>query len=118
MIFFHLALKCEANSSWKVVLQFAPNILGSYSFQITWFDDDRQEVIERGIQTVQELMEDGKRFKTISVLRFEALDIHDGKNITCQAQNSADRQPHSASIRYVQLSSNAKKVLFGMRLIA
>lgn len=93
---------------------------GKPASEITWFDDDRQEVIERGIQTVQELMEDGKRFKTISVLRFEALDIHDGKNITCQAQNSADRQPHSASIRLmvhyppkVSLRTNRDELLEG-----
>ena len=68
-------------------------------FQITWYDNELKETIEGGVQTVSELMADGKRFKTISVLRFTADLEHNGRNITCQAQNSADSQPHTRSIR-------------------
>ena len=66
--------------------------------QITWFDSDRS-VVTDGVHTVRELMSDGKRFTAVSTLKFRARVAHDGRNFTCQAQNSADRQPHSASIR-------------------
>jgi hypothetical protein len=56
-------------------------------------------VIREGVHTTHELMDDGKRFNTVSVLRFSARLEHDGRNITCQAQNTADRQPHTATIR-------------------
>ena len=67
-------------------------------FQITWFNDNN-EVIQEGVQTRSELMEDGKRFVTISVLRFVAKTEHHNSNFTCQAQNSAIRQPQSVSTR-------------------
>eukprot|EP00095_Tigriopus_kingsejongensis_P001959 maker-scaffold594_size129171-snap-gene-0.23 protein:Tk01959 transcript:maker-scaffold594_size129171-snap-gene-0.23-mRNA-1 annotation:"irregular chiasm c-roughest protein isoform x3" len=103
----HVEIRCESHG-------------GKPASEITWFDNDRQEVIEDGIQTVQELMEDGKRFKTISILRFEAQDSHNDKSITCQAQNSADRQPKSTSIRLmvhyppkVALRTNRDELLEG-----
>ena len=67
-------------------------------FQITWLDESNS-VIAEGTSAVQELMADGKRFNSISTLRFTARAEHDGANFTCQAQNSANRQPQSASIR-------------------
>ena len=56
-------------------------------------------MVSEGVQTVQELLEDGKRFTTVSILRFAASVKHDGATFTCQAQNSANRQPQAASIR-------------------
>lgn len=67
-------------------------------FQITWIDD-RGLVLTDGVRTVQELMEDGKRYVTISILKFVATIQHHGRNFTCQAQNSANRHPASVSTR-------------------
>ena len=69
-----------------------------YDLQITW-TDDRGLVISEGVRTHQELMEDGKRYKTISILKFPASIEHHDRNFTCQAQNSANRQPASVSTR-------------------
>ena len=66
-------------------------------FQIAWLDESNS-VIADGTSAVQELMADGKRFNSVSTLRFTARAEHDGANFTCQAQNSANRQPRSASI--------------------
>ena len=66
-------------------------------FQIAWLDESNS-VIADGTSAVQELMADGKRFNSVSTLRFTARAEHDGANFTCQAQNSANRQPQSASI--------------------
>ena len=62
--------------------------------------DDRGLVLTEGVRTVQELMEDGKRYVTISILKFVASIEHHGRNFTCQAQNSANRHPASVSTRY------------------
>ncbi|CAB4058946.1 Irregular chiasm C-roughest protein [Lepeophtheirus salmonis] len=71
---------------------------GKPAAEITWFDS-QNEVVREGVQTFQELAEDGKRFNTKSILKFVAkAESHHEKNFTCQAQNSADRQPHSVSI--------------------
>ena len=70
-----------------------------FFFQITWMDD-RGLVVSEGVRTVQELMEDGKRYVTISILKFVADIEHHGRNFTCQAQNSANRHPASVSTRY------------------
>ena len=75
-----------------VLSQFTSN------FQITWFDE-RNMVITEGVRTLHELMDDGKRFVSISVLRFRATVGHNGKNLTCQAQNSATPQPQLVSTR-------------------
>ena len=69
-----------------------------FFFQITWIDD-RGLVLTDGVRTVQELMEDGKRYVTISILKFVATIQHHGRNFTCQAQNSANRHPASVSTR-------------------
>ena len=66
-------------------------------FQIAWLDESNS-VIADGTSAVQELMADGKRFNSVSTLRFTARAEHDGANFTCQAQNSANRQPRSESI--------------------
>jgi len=71
---------------------------GKPAAEITWFDDNN-EVIEEGVRTRTELMEDGKRYVTISVLKFVAKTQHHNANFTCQAQNSAIRQPQSVSTR-------------------
>ena len=70
----------------------------NFLFQITWIDD-RGLVLTDGVRTVQELMEDGKRYVTISILKFVATIDHHGRNFTCQAQNSANRHPASVSTR-------------------
>ena len=67
-------------------------------FQITWFTDDNV-VIDEGVRTRTEVMKDGKRHVTISTLKFAAMTEHHNKNFTCQAQNSAIRQPQSVSTR-------------------
>ena len=72
--------------------------INHFWFQITWIDD-RGLVLTEGVRTVQELMDDGKRFVTVSILKFVASIEHHGRNFTCQAQNSANRHPQSASIR-------------------
>jgi hypothetical protein len=56
-------------------------------------------VITEGVRTLHELMEDGKRFNSISVLRFRSAVSHNGKNVTCQAQNPATPQPQLISTR-------------------
>jgi DNA invertase Pin-like site-specific DNA recombinase len=66
--------------------------------QITWFDE-RNMVITEGVRTLHELMEDGKRFVSVSILRFRATTSHNGKNVTCQAQNAATAQPQLISTR-------------------
>ena len=68
------------------------------SSQITWVDGS-SGVLTDGVSTVRELLPDSKRFSTISTLVLSASRRHHGRNFTCQAQNSADRQPHSTSIR-------------------
>ena len=80
-------------------------------FQITWFDE-RNMVITEGVRTLHELMEDGKRFVSISVLRFRASVGHNGKKLTCQAQNSATPQPQLVSTRSVSLFLHAHNILF------
>ena len=69
-----------------------------FLLQITWIDD-RGLVLTDGVRTVQELMDDGKRYVTISILKFTATIEHHDRNFTCQAQNSANRHPASVSTR-------------------
>lgn len=66
--------------------------------QINWFND-QNVLIDEGVETRQELMADGKRFVTVSVLKFVASTEHHNRTFSCQAQNSAIRQPQSTSIR-------------------
>jgi len=70
----------------------------SNDFQISWYDE-RNMIITEGVRTIHELMDDGKRFVSLSILRFKAGMNHNGKNITCHAQNSATPQPQSVSTR-------------------
>ncbi len=81
------------------VLPYIPLKLAQcFVLQITWLDD-RGLVLTEGVRTVQELMEDGKRYVTISILKFVATTQHHGRSFTCQAQNSANRQPKSVSTK-------------------
>jgi len=90
---------------------------GKPASEITWLDD-RGLVLTDGVRTVQELMEDGKRYVTISILKFMATKNHHDLNFTCQAQNSANRHPASVSTRlqvhyppHVSLSSDKGELL-------
>ena len=65
--------------------------------QITWVDGSG-EVISDGITTETEDVENTKRKTAISILKFTAKKTDHNTTLTCQAQNSADREPKSVAI--------------------
>jgi len=66
--------------------------------QITWLDG-QGNVITSGIETVTEPLADGKRVTAKSILRLIPKKEHHDQNLTCQAQNTADRNHRSARLR-------------------
>ena len=68
-----------------------------FVFQITWIDGSGN-VIEDGIEAVTEEIEGTKRVTAISTLTLTAAKADHNSSLTCQAQNSADREPKVTSI--------------------
>ncbi|XP_059484778.1 irregular chiasm C-roughest protein-like [Neocloeon triangulifer] len=71
---------------------------GKPSAEITWLDG-QGNVITSGIETVTEPLPDGKRVTAKSILKLIPKKEHHGQNLTCQAQNTADRNHRSARLR-------------------
>lgn len=70
---------------------------GVRPFQITWIDGSGT-VIETGITKTTNDVENTKRVTAISKLKLTAKKAHHNTTLTCQAQNSADRQPKSTTV--------------------
>ncbi|XP_073965605.1 irregular chiasm C-roughest protein-like [Choristoneura fumiferana] len=70
---------------------------GKPAAEITWVDGN-QAVIRKHVENSVELLPDGQRFKTRSVLRLTPSKEHHRQTITCQAQNTADRAARMATV--------------------
>ncbi|XP_075987704.1 irregular chiasm C-roughest protein-like isoform X1 [Anticarsia gemmatalis] len=70
---------------------------GKPAAEITWLDGN-QSVIKKHVKSTTELLPDGQRYKTRSVLRLTPSKSHHNQTITCQAQNTADRAPRMATV--------------------
>ncbi|KAG6462376.1 hypothetical protein O3G_MSEX013220 [Manduca sexta] len=70
---------------------------GKPAAEITWLDGN-QQVIKKHVKSKVELLEDGQRFKTRSVLRLTPRKEDHNQSITCQAQNTADRAHRMATV--------------------
>lgn len=70
---------------------------GKPASEITWLDGS-QSVIKKPVKSTVELLPDGQRYKTRSVLRLNPTKGHHNQTITCQAQNTADRAPRMATV--------------------
>ncbi|XP_059093510.1 irregular chiasm C-roughest protein-like [Tigriopus californicus] len=70
---------------------------GKPAAEITWIGGSGT-VIETGITKTTNDVENTKRLTTISKLKLTAKKAHHNTTLTCQAQNSADRQPKSTSV--------------------
>lgn len=66
-------------------------------FQIYWHDGDGHVVV-KNVRTSEDMLEDGKRFNTTSVITFKPKKKHHNKTLTCSASNIADRSRRSVSI--------------------
>lgn len=73
------------------------SIGGKPAAEISWVDSN-QVVIKTGIDSRAELLSDGQRYITRSVLRLTPSKEHHNQSITCQAQNLADRASRMATI--------------------
>ena len=65
--------------------------------QILWLDGDGN-LITNNVEVFKEVLADGKRTNVKSVLKLSPKMNYHNKNITCQAQNAAERSPRSASL--------------------
>ncbi|XP_022828505.1 irregular chiasm C-roughest protein-like isoform X2 [Spodoptera litura] len=70
---------------------------GKPAAEITWLDGN-QQVIKKPVKSTVELLPDGQRYITRSVLRLTPTKGHHNQTITCQAQNTADRAPRMATV--------------------
>ncbi|KAL0859876.1 hypothetical protein ABMA27_010212 [Loxostege sticticalis] len=70
---------------------------GKPAAEITWVDGN-QAVIKKHVESQVELMPDGQRYQTRSVLRLTPKKAHHNQTITCQAQNTADRAFRMATV--------------------
>ncbi|XP_023330824.1 irregular chiasm C-roughest protein [Eurytemora carolleeae] len=71
---------------------------GKPAAEITWLDSDNIP-IHLDVETIVEVLEDGKRQNTISLLRRKARRSDNIRNLTCEAQNSAESIPSRATIQ-------------------
>ncbi|CAB3371539.1 Hypothetical predicted protein [Cloeon dipterum] len=71
---------------------------GKPAAEITWLDG-QGNVITSGIETVVEPLPGDKRVTAKSILKLIPKKEHHGQNLTCQAQNTADRNHRSARLR-------------------
>lgn len=55
-------------------------------------------MITNGVEVFKEVLPDGKRTNVKSILKLLPKKEHHNKNITCQAQNAAERYPRSATL--------------------
>ncbi|XP_063630499.1 irregular chiasm C-roughest protein-like isoform X1 [Cydia splendana] len=74
---------------------------GKPAAEITWVDGN-QQVIKKNVKTSEELLPDGQKFKTRSILRLTPSKDHHKQTITCQAQNTADRAARMATV-YIEV---------------
>lgn len=65
--------------------------------QIIWLDGDGN-LITGNVEIFKEVLPDGKRTHVKSVLKLSPKMHYHNKNITCQAQNAAERSPRSVSL--------------------
>jgi len=70
---------------------------GKPASEIIWLDGDGN-VITDNVEIFKEVLPDGKRTNVKSVLKLSPKKEYHDKNITCQAQNVAERSPRSASL--------------------
>ncbi|CAH2987448.1 unnamed protein product [Chilo suppressalis] len=70
---------------------------GKPASEITWVDGN-QAVIKNKDKKKIEIMSDGQRFQTRSVLRLTPSKENHNRTITCQAQNTADRAYRMATV--------------------
>ena len=68
------------------------------SQQLTWIDG-LGNVITTGIKYVAEPLPDGKRFRSKSVLKMKPQKEHHNTSLTCQSQNSADRNFKTTEVK-------------------
>ncbi|OXA59029.1 irregular chiasm C-roughest protein isoform X2 [Folsomia candida] len=66
--------------------------------EITWIDGSGQE-IKTGVEPIKEPLDDGKRFNSRSILKFQPKKEHHNKTFTCQAHNRPAKEVMSVSIR-------------------
>ncbi|XP_063390250.1 irregular chiasm C-roughest protein-like isoform X3 [Cydia fagiglandana] len=74
---------------------------GKPAAEITWVDGN-QQVIKKNVKTSEELLPDGQKYKTRSILRLTPSKDHHKQTITCQAQNTADRAARMATV-YIEV---------------
>ncbi|CAG9789954.1 unnamed protein product [Diatraea saccharalis] len=74
---------------------------GKPAAEITWVDGN-QAVIKNKDDKKIELMPDGQRFQTRSILRLTPTKDDHNRTITCQAQNTADRAYRMATV-YIEV---------------
>ncbi|GBP06471.1 Irregular chiasm C-roughest protein [Eumeta japonica] len=77
---------------------------------ITWVDGEGGVLSENVVYTVQPML-DGRRFTARSILRLRPRRHHDKQNLTCQAQNTADRAYRSATIKLEEHLKHLSKLL-------
>lgn len=72
-------------------------IISLLLLQIIWLDGDGN-LITNNVEVFKEVLADGKRTNVKSVLKLSPKMHYHNKNITCQAQNAAERSPRSVSL--------------------
>ena len=70
----------------------------SLHFQINWLDGDGNLIPGSNVEVFQDVLADGKRTNVKSVLKLSPKKGYHNKNITCQAQNAAERSPRRATL--------------------
>lgn len=70
---------------------------GKPAAEIIWLDGDGN-LITNNVEVFKEVLADGKRTNVKSVLKLSPKMHYHNKNITCQAQNAAERSPRSVSL--------------------
>ena len=65
--------------------------------QINWLDGDGNLITEN-VEVFKEVLADGKRTNVKSILKLSPKKEYHNKNITCQAQNAAERSPRTAHL--------------------
>ena len=69
--------------------------------------DGDGNLITDNVQVFKEVLSDGKRTNVKSVLQLTPKKEHHDKNITCQAQNAAERSPRTA-VLHMQVKYSPK----------
>lgn len=66
-------------------------------FQLTWLDGSGN-TITTGVRNIKEPMPDNQRFVSKSILKIKPQKEHHNTTLTCQSQNTADRNLKTAQV--------------------